>query len=241
MLRMGAITAAERTADPYADTDVIDARAPRFNQVTVGVVSVIALTTGWWWLFGLLAAQLILGLARGRRFCLPCVFYFEVVQPRLGEGEIEDARPPRFANLVGAVFLSLATAAHMLGFTLIGQVLGGIVAALALLAAATGLCVGCELYRLAARARGVRPGSVALLDLDGLNAPHAPSGELLVHFTHPLCGACRTVEQRLRADGRPLLSIDVAQHPDLARRHHVTVVPTAFAVAGDGTVLQRLA
>jgi hypothetical protein len=33
----------------------------------------------------------------------------------------------------------------------------------------------------------------------------------------------------------------VSKRPDLARRYHVTVVPTAFAVAGDGTVLERLA
>jgi uncharacterized protein DUF4395 len=237
---MGAPTVAARTADPYGDADVIDARAPRFNQATVGIVSVIALATGWWWLFGLLAAQLILGLTRGRKYCLPCVFYFEVVQPRLGEGEIEDARPPRFANILGAVCLSVATLAHALGLGVVGQVLGGLVAALALVAAATGLCVGCELYRLLARVRGVRPGGVALLDLRGLDAPSAQVGELLVHFTHPLCGACSTVEQRLRADGRPLLSIDVAERPDLARRYHITVVPTAFAVDGDGAVLQRL-
>ena len=31
-----------RTADPYRDLDVIDARAPRFNQVVVGTVSLLA-------------------------------------------------------------------------------------------------------------------------------------------------------------------------------------------------------
>jgi Domain of unknown function (DUF4395) len=234
-------TTPARTADPYRDTDVIDARAPRFNQATVGLVSLLALVTGWWWLFGLLALQLVLGLTLGRRWCLPCVAYFELVQPRLGEGEIEDARPPRFANLVGACFLTAATAAHLLGLTLLGRLLGGVVAGLALLAAATGLCVGCELYRLAARLRGVRPGSVGLLDLDGLAATAGPGGQALVQFTHPLCSACRTLERRLRADGRPLLSVDVAGRPDLARRYHVAVVPAAFAVAADGRVLERLA
>jgi hypothetical protein len=28
-----------RTADPYRDTDVIDARAPRFNQAVIGSLS----------------------------------------------------------------------------------------------------------------------------------------------------------------------------------------------------------
>ena len=46
------------------------------------------------------------GLTLGRRFCLPCLAYFELLQPRFGEGPLEDARPPRFANLVGAIFLA---------------------------------------------------------------------------------------------------------------------------------------
>src|SRR2546421_7398693 len=98
----------KRRADPYRDLAVIDSRAPRFNQATIGVLSAVAVATGWWWLLAVLAAQLVAGLTLGRRFCLPCLVYFELVQPRLGEGPLEDARPPRFANLVGAVFLTAA-------------------------------------------------------------------------------------------------------------------------------------
>ncbi len=227
------------TADPYDDTDVIDARAPRFNQATIGVLSVVALLTGWWWLLTLLALQLVVGLRFGRRFCLACVAYFRFVQPRFGEGLVEDARPPRFANLVGAVVLSAATLAYLAGFPVVGAVLGGVVATLALLAAATGLCIGCELYRLLARVRGVRPGSVGVIDLEGLGA--AGAGEVVVQFTHPLCSDCRELERRLAAGPRPLHSVDVTERPELARRYHVAVVPTAFAVAGDGTVIERLA
>jgi len=90
----------KRLADPYRDLDVIDSRAPRFNQATIGVLSALAVATGWWWLLGVLAAQLALGLTLGRRFCLPCLAYFELVQPRFGEGPLEDSRPPRFANLL---------------------------------------------------------------------------------------------------------------------------------------------
>src|SRR5215471_4726854 len=97
-----------RTADPYRDLDVIDARAPRFNQTVIGLGALLAVATGWWWLLGLLSLQLILGLTKGRRWCLPCLAYFELIQPRFGEGELEDSRPPRFANLVGALFLTAA-------------------------------------------------------------------------------------------------------------------------------------
>ena len=138
----------KRLADPYRDLDVIDSRAPRFNQATIGIVAVVAVATGWWWLLAVAAAQLLVGLTLGRRFCLACVAYFELVQPRFGEGPLEDARPPRFANLVGAVFLSAASAAYATNLHLLGGVLGGIVAALALLAAATGFCTGCEAYKL---------------------------------------------------------------------------------------------
>jgi hypothetical protein len=143
-----------RAADPYRDLDVIDSRAPRFNQTVIGTLSVLAVATGWWWLLAALAAQLWIGLSFGRRFCLPCLAYFELVQPRLGEGPLEDSRPPRFANLVGAVFLSAASASYGLGFPVLGAVLGGIVAALALLAAATGFCTGCEAYKIGCRLRG---------------------------------------------------------------------------------------
>jgi len=84
----------------------------------------------------------------GRRFCLPCVAYFELVQPRFGEGQLEDTRPPRFANLVGVAFLASAALAYAAGAEAVGAVLGSLVAALALLAAATGFCAGCEAYKL---------------------------------------------------------------------------------------------
>ena len=83
-----------RRADPYRDTEVIDERAPRVNQAVVGTVALVAVLTGWWLLLALLALQLALGLTLGRRWCLACVFYFEVLQPRLGEGPLEDSRPP---------------------------------------------------------------------------------------------------------------------------------------------------
>jgi len=146
---------AYRTADPYRDTGVIDARAPRSNQAFVGSISLLAVASGWWPLLALLAAQLAIGLTFGRRYCLPCLFYFEVVQPRLGEGQLEDSRPPRFANQVGLAVLSLAALAFAVGLPLLGSALGLLVAGLALLAAATGFCLGCFIYRVAAPLLGV--------------------------------------------------------------------------------------
>jgi uncharacterized protein DUF4395 len=228
---------AGRSAHPYADTAVIDSRAPRTNQAVIGALSVVAFLTGAEWLIALLAAQLAIGLTLGRRYCLPCVLYFELIQPRFGEGPIEDSRPPRFANMVGVAFLGAAALAFVLGMPALGWTLALIVAALTLLAATTGLCAGCEAYRLSARLRGV-------------SAKHAPRiepsdvglhGAGLVQFTHPLCSDCRDWERRLDASAEPHVVIDVAERPELARKYGVAIVPTVVSVSGDGTVLERLA
>jgi hypothetical protein len=144
----------KRLADPYRDLDVIDSRGPRTNQAVIGVLSLLAVLTGWWWLLALLALQLALGLTLGRRWCLACVAYFELIQPRFGEGPLEDARPPRIANMVGLAVLSAASLAYLAGWGVVGAVLGLLVATLALVAAATGFCTGCELYKLGCRIRG---------------------------------------------------------------------------------------
>ena len=144
----------ERLAHPYRDLHVIDSRAPRFNQALVGTLSLLAVLTDWWWVLALVGAQLAVGLVLGRRFCVQCLFYFAVIQPIFGEGPLEDARPPRFANLVGAVFLAAASLAYAAGWATVGAALGAVVAVLALLAAATGFCTGCTVYKLIARLRG---------------------------------------------------------------------------------------
>jgi thiol-disulfide isomerase/thioredoxin len=228
-----------RTADPYRDLDVIDARAPRFNQAVIGSLALVAFLVGWWPLLGILAAQLLVGLTLGRRWCLPCLAYFELVQPLVGEGPIEDARPPRFANAVGAGVLGAAAIAYAAGFETLGWTLGLLVVGLALLAAATGLCVGCELYRIGARLRGVRSHSLDRIDLADLGV--TPDGEVVVEFTHPLCTDCRALEERLRVEGRRVVSVDVSRRPDLARRYGVAVAPTAVTVTGEGEVTARLA
>jgi hypothetical protein len=95
--------------------------------------------------------QLAVGLTFGRRFCLPCVAYFELVQPRFGEGPLEDSRPPRVANMVGIAVLGAAAIAYAAGWATAGAALGLLVAVLALVAAMTGFCTGCEAYKLGRR------------------------------------------------------------------------------------------
>jgi hypothetical protein len=229
-----------RSADPWRDTDVIDERAPRFNQLVVGLVALLGAIFGWPLAWALMGAQLLIGLTLGRRFCLTCLAYFVLIQPRLGEGPLEDSRPPRLANAMGAVFLGGACLAWWLGSPALGTVLGSVVAALALVAAASGFCTGCEIYRLGARMRGISPGHHSHIDPDDLGALDGRP-RTLVEFSHPLCSECREWERRLSASGDPLVKLDVRERPDLAHKYGIAVVPTVVAVAPDGTVLERLA
>ena len=226
-----------RTADPYRDVDVVDARAPRFNQAAVALTTSLSLLTGQWWIAALMGVQLAVGLVFGRRYCLPCVFYFEVVQPRVGEGPVEDARPPRFANVLGAGFLLAASAAHAAGLHAVGWMLVAIVAALATLAVVTGFCMGCSMYRLMSRLRGIRPGHHDRVE----TADFGISSDAVVQFTHPLCSDCAELSRTLADAGANVVLVDVTRKPDLARKYHVDVVPLALRVSAGGRVLERLA
>ncbi len=227
-----------RKADPYLDLAVIDSRAPRVNQAAVALLSLAAFATGLWPLLALAALHLALTLWLGRRWCLPFIAYFAWLQPRFGEGPLEDARPPRFANLVGAIVLGAASLAHLLGFSTLGWALALLVAGLALLSAATGFCAGCEVYRLIALARGIRHRAVERVDLAGLGAPEG--SEVIVEFTHPLCADCQALDHRLEGQARPVVRVDVSRRPDLARKYGVSVVPLAYRVRPDGAVLGRV-
>lgn len=227
-----------RRADPWKDTDVIDARAPRANQAFVALMSIVAIATGWWVILALLTLHLSLGLTFGRAWCITCHAYFKLIQPRFGEGPIEDSRPPRFANQVGVVFLGGATIAHVLGLSALGWALAGIVAVLATLAATTGLCVGCEMYKVLSRIRGIR---AHLLDrIDPMDIGGARDG-MVVEFTHPLCTDCGNLERELRSEGRDVVTVDVSKRSDLAHKYGVAVVPVAVRISADGTVLARVA
>ena len=85
------------------------------------------------------------------------IVHARLVRPRIGPpAELEDARPPRFAQAVGLGFAVLA----LIGFGLGAPDLGFIAVAFALVAAllnaSIGLCLGCELYLALHRLRLVR-------------------------------------------------------------------------------------
>lgn len=80
------------------------------------------------------------------------IFFRKVVRPRIGApAELEDSRPPRFAQLVGFAFTAVALVAFLAGATTVGLVATAFALIAALLNSVLGLCLGCELYLLLRR------------------------------------------------------------------------------------------
>jgi hypothetical protein len=150
---------AVQPAAPSSAPAPIDARGPRFNQAVLAVALVAGFLlqdVGGWVVIPIWAVVLFLGAAFGPRVGPFLRLYADVVKPRLGPPkELEDPRPPRFAAAIGTTFLTAGTIALVAGLGALAWGLALVVAALAGLAAATGLCVGCEVYVLIARARGI--------------------------------------------------------------------------------------
>jgi hypothetical protein len=135
----------------------IDPRGPRFNQAVLTVALLGAFLLDAKVVVPVFAVVLLLGAAFGAKYGPFLRLYAEAIKPRLAPpAELEDPRPPRFAAAVGVAFLTAATLAFAAGASGLGWALALIVAALAGLSAVTGISVGCEIYLLVARRRGVQ-------------------------------------------------------------------------------------
>lgn len=134
----------------------IDPRGPRFNQAVLTVVLLVAFVGDLRFLVPVMAVVLFLGAAFGAPYGPFLRLYAAVIRPRLAPPKhLEDPRPPRFAATVGTVFLAASSIAFLLDAQVLAWALTLVVAVLAGLAATSGLCIGCELYLLVARRRGV--------------------------------------------------------------------------------------
>ena len=139
---------------------LVDPRQPRFGQALTGGIVLLGFIVGWPQVLPAIAVVLAGAALGGSSINLYTHLYrgFKQVAGLAPPAELEEAAPPRFANTVGFVFLAAATLAWVLDVTIVAWTLGLIVSSLALLAAITGLCVGCELYLAARRVTtGVRP------------------------------------------------------------------------------------
>jgi hypothetical protein len=138
-----------------SESPTVDVNVPRFNQGVVAALTAIAYLIQAPVLVAITFAILAVSAVGGPAVAPLTQLYTRVIRPRIQPGgpvEYEPARPPRFAQTVGAVFLGLATVSLFGGWTTPGWALTLIVTALAALAATTRLCVGCMIYeRVVAR------------------------------------------------------------------------------------------
>jgi hypothetical protein len=198
---------------------------PRFAQAITGVLSLEALVFGQPAALGVALALVLLSLA-GPRWS-PVGWVFRRIAPPAQE--LEPAAPVRFAQCLAAVFLAVALILIGAGAAVAGWVLAGLVAAVALLSAATGLCVGCEAYRLLLASR--RGGEEDVRGALGLTG----GGPWLVMLTAPGCARCEPAARRLEAaaGAREVVRVSLAEHPGAAALP-VRSVPAALAVGADG-------
>ncbi len=94
------------------------------------------------------------GVTLGVQRTPTAVVFKRLIRPRLSPpDELEDPRPPRFAQGVGLAFTVVALIGFAAGALLVAQVAIGLAVIAALLNAAFGMCLGCEVYLLGVRLR----------------------------------------------------------------------------------------
>jgi hypothetical protein len=135
---------------------MIDPRGPRFAAwVTTAVLAAVLLTAS----TTLLAAQAIV-FALGAAGHNPYALFWKKFIKRTPPVELEPAAPPRFAQLVGLAFALTGTVALAAGATTVGLIATGAALSAALLNAAFGICLGCEMYLIIRRTTN-RQGATA--------------------------------------------------------------------------------
>jgi hypothetical protein len=117
---------------------LVDPRGPRLGAWVTTVVLAVVLLTGSLPLLAVQAVVFALGAA-GRSPYGPLWKRLRRSLP----AELEDARPPRFAQAVGLAFALVGLAG---AGTVVTTVAVALALAAALLNAAFGICLGCELY-----------------------------------------------------------------------------------------------
>ncbi|MBE7699132.1 DUF4395 domain-containing protein [Oerskovia sp. Sa1BUA8] len=144
--------------DPHPTSTArgIDPRGPRVGAGITALLLAVTLLLGasqaGLWVLTFIALSFLLGALRGAQGTWQGWVFKTLVQRRLGPtAEREDPRPPRFAQGVGFVITGVGV---VLGFTVslvAVPVAAGLALVAAVLNAAFGLCLGCEMYLLIRR------------------------------------------------------------------------------------------
>ena len=127
----------------------IDPRGMRFGAGVSAIVLAVAFVLNLPWLAVLVGVNLAISSFFGTRLFLPSRPWPYVKRAlRLGPTELEHEYPPRFAQALGFIALSLALVGFVASLPVVGWGLTFAVIGLQTLLAVTGICVGCRLYFL---------------------------------------------------------------------------------------------
>jgi len=138
----------------------VDPRGLRFAAGVTTVVLALTLVLDNAWPLAVQAVVFAISVAFGVQASPYGVLFKRLVRPRLGRPkELEDAAPPRFAQLVGLVFAVAGLIGYLTGATVLGVVATGFALVAAFVNAAVGLCLGCEAYLLIHRIRTPNPAT----------------------------------------------------------------------------------
>lgn len=136
----------------------IDPRGPRFGAgVSAAVLAVVVLlgaSTAGLVLLSVAAAGFLLGTLRGAEGTVQGWAFRRFVRPRLApSAELEDRRPPRFAQGIGLFVTGVGVVLGLSGVLVAVPIAAAVAFVAAALNAVVGLCLGCELYLLLRRLR----------------------------------------------------------------------------------------
>lgn len=143
----------------------VDGVTVRLVAATVLLIGVVAIASGQWWLYLLLAADFVPRFVWGPSRSIIATAILRFVRPRvpLAPRTVSGA-PKRFAAGIGAVMTSLASVAWLLHVILGSHaalvavwVIAAVMVVFPALEAVFGYCVGCKIYGVLARRGWVRP------------------------------------------------------------------------------------
>lgn len=200
--------------------------APRFAQGITGLLCLEAILFQTRAVVVVALALVLLALAGPRWSPVAWLFSVLPVKP----AELEPAAPTRFAQLLAAAMLIVATILLYAGLGAAGWIITGLVAAVALFSALTGVCIGCIAWKQIVR----RAGSAHdIKSAFGLQGP----GPWLVVVTAPNCPRCGPAAKAIAdaAGGRAIVSVDLAEHPE-AGALPIWSVPAGIVIEPSGDV-----
>jgi Domain of unknown function (DUF4395) len=128
---------------------MIDPRGHRFGAGVSAILLIIATLTQTPGLVALVLLSIGVSAAFGLRYSIYGAIWRRIVRiAGLGPAEPEHEYPPRFAQVLGSIALTLALVSFAIGAPILGWVFVLAVAGLQTLLGVTGYCLGCRLYFL---------------------------------------------------------------------------------------------